>query len=168
MNSLFLFILIEIVINLIYNNIGDIYMDIEKRIEELTGILNEANYNYYVLDNPTITDQEFDKYLRELEELEEKYPEYAKEDSPTKRVGGEVIDSFKKVNHQRPMMSLSDVFSDHVEADHALWQLLSGGPWQHAGDRLCRRVPGHAAGRADGAGAHEQLEASALACHGVY
>ena len=87
-------------------------MDIEKRIEELTGILNEANYNYYVLDNPTITDQEFDKYLRELEELEEKYPEYSKEDSPTKRVGGEVIDSFKKVNHQRPMMSLSDVFSE--------------------------------------------------------
>ena len=87
-------------------------MNIEKRIEELTGILNEANYNYYVLDNPTITDQEFDKYLRELEELEEKYPEYSKEDSPTKRVGGEVIDSFKKVNHQRPMMSLSDVFSE--------------------------------------------------------
>ncbi len=86
--------------------------DIEHRIEELTKILNEANYNYYVKDLPTITDQEYDKYLRELEELEEKYPEYSKDDSPTKRVGGEVIDSFKKVYHEKPMMSLSDVFSE--------------------------------------------------------
>ena len=86
--------------------------DIKKRVEELTEILNEANYNYYVKDEPTITDQEFDKYLRELEELEEKYPEYKNPDSPTERVGGEVIDSFKKVTHERPMMSLSDVFSE--------------------------------------------------------
>ena len=86
--------------------------DIKKRVEELTEILNEANYNYYVKDEPTITDQEFDKYLRELEELEEKYPEYKNSDSPTERVGGEVIDSFKKVTHERPMMSLSDVFSE--------------------------------------------------------
>ncbi len=86
--------------------------EIEKRIEELTNILNEANYNYYVNDEPTITDQEFDKYLRELEELEREHPELAKSDSPTKRVGGEVIDSFKKVTHEKPMMSLSDVFSE--------------------------------------------------------
>ena len=85
---------------------------IKKRIEELSEILNEANYHYYVKDDPTITDQEFDKYLRELTELEEKYPEYAKSDSPTKRVGGEVLDSFQKVTHEKPMMSLSDVFSD--------------------------------------------------------
>lgn len=85
---------------------------IKKRIEELSEILNEANYHYYVKDDPTITDQEFDKYLKELTELEEKYPEYAKSDSPTKRVGGEVLDSFQKVTHEKPMMSLSDVFSD--------------------------------------------------------
>ena len=87
-------------------------MNIKERVDELTRILNDANYNYYVKDNPTITDQEYDKYLRELEELEEKYPEYSYSDSPTKRVGGEVIDSFNKVSHVIPMMSLSDVFSE--------------------------------------------------------
>ena len=87
-------------------------MDIKKRVEELTNILNDANYKYYVLDEPTITDQEYDKYLRELEELEQKYKEFARDDSPTKRVGGEVLDSFKIVTHKIPMMSLSDVFSE--------------------------------------------------------
>lgn len=87
-------------------------MEIEKRIEELTQIINQANYDYYVLDNPQITDQEFDKYLKELEELENKYPEYAKENSPTKRVGGEVIDKFQKITHKIPMLSLPDVFSE--------------------------------------------------------
>ena len=87
-------------------------MDIKKRVEELTNILNDANYKYYVLDEPTITDQEYDKYLRKLEELEQKYKEFARDDSPTKRVGGEVLDSFKKVTHKIPMMSLSDVFSE--------------------------------------------------------
>ena len=86
--------------------------NVKGRVLELTKILNEANYNYYVKDDPTITDQEFDKYLRELEDLENKYPEYSYDDSPTKRVGGEVIDSFNKVNHVIPMMSLSDVFSE--------------------------------------------------------
>lgn len=86
--------------------------NIKNRVLELTKILNEANYNYYVKDDPTITDQEYDKYLRELEELESKYPEFSYDDSPTKRVGGEVIDSFSKVNHVIPMMSLSDVFSE--------------------------------------------------------
>ena len=87
-------------------------MNIKERVDELTRILNEANYNYYVKDDPTITDQEYDKYLRELEELEQKYPEYSYPESPTKRVGGEVIDSFNKVSHVIPMMSLSDVFSE--------------------------------------------------------
>ena len=87
-------------------------MDIKKRVEELTNILNDANYKYYVLDEPTITDQEYDKYLRELEELEQKYKEFARDDSPTKRVGGEVLDSFKKVTHKLPMMAFSDVFSE--------------------------------------------------------
>ncbi len=87
-------------------------MEIEKRIAELTQIINQANYDYYVLDNPQITDQEFDKYLKELEELENKYPEYAKENSPTKRVGGEVIDKFQKITHKIPMLSLPDVFSE--------------------------------------------------------
>lgn len=86
--------------------------DVKSRIFELTQILEDANYKYYVLDDPSITDQEYDKYLRELIDLEEKYPELASDISPTKRVGGMVIDSFEKVNHKIPMLSLSDVFSE--------------------------------------------------------
>lgn len=85
---------------------------IEKRIDELINIINEANYNYHVLDNPTITDQEYDKYLQELYELEEKYPELLRDDSPTKKIGGEVLEKFEKVTHDKPMMSLSDVFNE--------------------------------------------------------
>lgn len=84
---------------------------IKERIEYLRTLLNNANYEYYVLDNPTLTDQEFDKYLRELEVLEEENPEFDSPLSPTKRVGGEVIDRFKKVKHKIPMLSLPDVFS---------------------------------------------------------
>ncbi len=83
----------------------------QERILQLVKILNEANYDYYVLDNPKITDQEYDKYLKELYELEEKYPEYILDDSPTKKIGGEVLEKFEKVIHEKPMMSLSDVFS---------------------------------------------------------
>lgn len=87
-------------------------MEIKERIDYLIDLINEANYNYHVLDNPTIEDQEYDKYLRELYTLEEKYPEYSREDSPTKKIGGEVIDGFKKVVHEKPMMSLSNVFNE--------------------------------------------------------
>ena len=86
--------------------------NIKSRVDELRNILNEANYNYYVLDNPTITDQEFDAYLRELENLEAKYPEYDDANSPTKRVGGMVIDKFSKITHKIPMLSLPDVFNE--------------------------------------------------------
>ena len=91
--------------------------EILDRMEELISILEEANRNYYVLDNPTISDQEYDKYMRELENLEEKYPEYIKENSPTKRVGGEVIDKFKKIGHSIPMLSLPDVFNEEEIAE---------------------------------------------------
>ena len=86
--------------------------EIEKRIEELVRIINEADYNYHVLDNPTITDQEYDKYLEELNRLEEKYPNLIRDDSPTKKIGGEVLEKFEKVTHDIPMMSLSDVFNE--------------------------------------------------------
>ncbi len=85
--------------------------ELKKRVEELTKILNEANYNYYVLDNPTITDQEYDKYLRELINIETNHKELASPTSPTNRVGGEVIDKFNKIVHAKPMMSLSNVFN---------------------------------------------------------
>ena len=84
----------------------------KERINELVSIINEANYNYHVLDNPTITDQEYDSLYRELEILEAKYPEFVQEDSPTHRVGGVVLDSFEKVEHKIPMMSLGDIFNE--------------------------------------------------------
>ncbi len=86
--------------------------EIKQRIEELTAILKKANYEYYNLDNPTISDQEYDKYLRELMVLEEKYPEFSDPNSPTKRVGGEAIDKFEKVRHKIPMISLANVFNE--------------------------------------------------------
>jgi len=92
-------------------------MDPKARIEELVKILNEANYNYHVLDNPTITDQEYDKYLRELVNLEEKYPEFVLFDSPTHRVGGEVLDKFSKITHKIPMLSLGNVFNEDEVRD---------------------------------------------------
>ena len=92
-------------------------MDIKNRIDELVNIITEADYNYHTLDNPTISDQEYDKYLRELFLLEEKYPEYAREDSPTRRVGGKVLDEFKKITHKIPMMSLSNVFNENEIRD---------------------------------------------------
>ena len=82
------------------------------RMNELIDIINEADYNYHTLDNPTITDQEYDSYLRELFEIEEAHPEWIREDSPTQHAGGKIIDGFEKVAHKIPMMSLSDVFSE--------------------------------------------------------
>ncbi len=86
-------------------------MEARKRMDELTRILNEANYQYYVLDNPTMQDFEYDCMLRELEILEQEHPELQKADSPTQRVGGAAISSFEKVSHPVPLMSLQDVFS---------------------------------------------------------
>lgn len=84
----------------------------EVRIKELVTILNQASYEYYTLDKPTITDQEYDKYLRELVELEEAYPSLIVPNSPTHRIGGEVIDEFQKVIHKKNMLSLSNVFNE--------------------------------------------------------
>ncbi len=84
----------------------------QERYNELIKIINEADYNYHTLDNPTITDQEYDKYLRELYRIEEEHPELKREDSPSNRAGGQVLDEFKKVTHTIPMMSLSNVFNE--------------------------------------------------------
>lgn len=86
-------------------------MEAIQRIEELTRILTEANYLYYVQDAPTMPDFEYDRLLRELEELEAAHPELVRPDSPTQRVGGEALSKFDKVNHPVPLMSLQDVFS---------------------------------------------------------
>ena len=86
-------------------------MEIQQRMQELTEQLNDANYRYYVLDNPVLMDYEYDMLLRELEELEMQYPQFASINSPTKRVGGEALSKFEKVEHPVPLMSLQDVFS---------------------------------------------------------
>ena len=87
-------------------------MNYKQRIEELTELINQANYDYHTLDQPTMTDYEYDQRLKELVDLEMKYPEYKLENSPTDKVGGVVLDSFEKVEHQAPMMSLSNVFDE--------------------------------------------------------
>ncbi|MBO5689238.1 MAG: NAD-dependent DNA ligase LigA, partial [Lentisphaeria bacterium] len=92
-------------------------MDPRERIEELTGLLKDANYRYYVLDDPNMQDFEYDRLLRELEDLEKEYPQYATADSPTKRVGGEALSQFEKVTHSVPLMSLQDVFSTEELTD---------------------------------------------------
>ncbi len=87
-------------------------MDIKGRIKELIEIIDRCNYEYYTLDNPSLTDQEYDRYMQELISLEEKYPEYKEKYSPTTRVGGSVLDKFNKVTHQIPMLSLGNVFNE--------------------------------------------------------
>ncbi len=86
-------------------------MNPKEKIERLTRLLEEANYQYYVLDDPKMPDYEYDRMLRELEELEARYPQYASPISPTKRVGGEALSQFEKVEHPVPLESLQDVFS---------------------------------------------------------
>ncbi len=87
-------------------------MNIEKRIDELITIINNANYEYYNLDSPSITDQEYDRYMQELIKLENDYLEYKRDDSPTSRVGGKVLENFVKVTHKIPMLSLGNVFNE--------------------------------------------------------
>ena len=84
----------------------------KERMDELINYINKASYEYYVLDNPTITDQEYDDYYNELLSIEEKYPELKREDSPTNRVGGAVLDKFEKVTHDHPMLSFDDIFNE--------------------------------------------------------
>ena len=87
-------------------------MDIKKRIFDLREKLTKYNYEYYILDNPSVSDQEFDALLHELIHLEETNPEYKSPDSPTVRVGSVVLDKFEKVTHDVPMMSLSNAFNE--------------------------------------------------------
>ena len=92
-------------------------MDELMQIEQLRRELNEHNYRYYVLDDPSISDFEYDRMLRRLEELEAAHPEAVTPDSPTQRVGGQALDSFRQVSHRVPLQSLQDVFSSEELAD---------------------------------------------------
>ncbi len=86
--------------------------NISKIMDELIEKINKASIEYYVNDNPTITDQEYDDYYNELLRLEKKYPELKRSDSPTLRVGGKVVDKFEKVTHDTPMLSFDDIFNE--------------------------------------------------------
>lgn len=102
-------------------------MNAKQEIERLTAILEEANHKYYVLDAPTMPDYEYDQLLRQLEELEAQYPQYASPLSPTKRVGGEALSRFEKYEHEVPLESLQDVFSEDevAEFDEKLRQTVT-------------------------------------------
>lgn len=90
---------------------------IKKRVNELIEILEKANKEYYLEDNPSLTDQEYDRYMAELISLENRYPEYKREDSPTSHVGTKIQDKFNKVTHKISMLSLGNVFNeDEVRA----------------------------------------------------
>ena len=86
-------------------------MEPKQQIEQLTRELEHAGYLYYVLDNPEMSDYDYDHKLRQLEELEAQYPQYASPLSPTRRVGGQALSEFVKVRHAVPLESLQDVFS---------------------------------------------------------
>lgn len=81
------------------------------RILELRDLLNRYSYEYYALDNPSVSDQEFDHVMQELMALEEKYPEYYDANSPSQRVGGVVLDAFEKITHKRLMLSLANAYN---------------------------------------------------------
>ncbi|MEH7223363.1 NAD-dependent DNA ligase LigA [Bacillus sp. JJ1566] len=87
-------------------------MAAQERVHELHELLNQYNYEYHVLDNPSVPDAEYDRLMRELIQLEEEYPELKTGDSPTVRVGGQVLESFRKVEHQIPMLSLGNAFNE--------------------------------------------------------
>ena len=84
----------------------------EKRVKELHNLLNKYNYEYHVLDNPSVPDAEYDALLKELVDLEQTFPELKTSDSPSQRVGGEILDMFSKVQHETPMLSLGNAFNE--------------------------------------------------------
>jgi len=87
-------------------------MRINERIDELKQLIKRYDYEYYLLDNPSVSDQEYDRLMQELLMLENEYPELSTMDSPTKRVGGTILDKFVKVKHKSPMLSLGNVFNE--------------------------------------------------------
>ena len=88
------------------------FQSAEKKAKDLQNLLNQYGYEYYVLDQPSVPDAEYDRLLRELIEIEEQFPELRTPDSPTLRVGGEILTMFNKVEHASPMLSLGNAFDE--------------------------------------------------------
>jgi len=103
-------------------------MDTKEKIEKLRDELRNHNYNYYVLDNPVISDYEFDLKLKELQELENKYPEFFDINSPTQRVGGEITKNFETIPHEFRMYSLENSYSkqDLLDWETRIKKLIDG------------------------------------------
>ena len=108
-------------------------MDVLQKIQALRDELNQHNYNYYVLDTPTISDFEFDTKLKELQDLEAKHSEYFDENSPTQRVGGAVTKNFETVKHEFRMYSLDNSYSkeDLLDWEMRLQKILGNVPLQY-------------------------------------
>ncbi|MGD6817946.1 NAD-dependent DNA ligase LigA [Metabacillus sp. 84] len=94
------------------------YQSSQKRVQELHELLNRYNYEYHVLDKPSVPDAEYDERLHELIHLEEQHPELKTPDSPTQRVGGDILEGFSKVEHKTPMLSLGNAFNDQDLRDY--------------------------------------------------
>jgi len=107
--------------------------DIKQRIEELRTKIRDADYKYYVLNEPDISDYEYDMMMKELEALETQYPELITPDSPTQRVSGEPINKFEIVYHKIPMLSLSNSydFGDLIEFDRRIRNTLGNEPYEY-------------------------------------
>jgi DNA ligase (NAD+) len=84
----------------------------KNRYDELIKLIEKANKEYYTLDTPTVSDREWDSWMSELLDIEKRYPELKRKDSPSERIGGEIINEFKKVTHKIPMFSIADVFNE--------------------------------------------------------
>jgi len=98
-----------------------------KRAEELREVIADYRYRYHVLDDPTVTDEVYDSLTRELRKIEEQYPDLITVDSPTQRVGGKALSKFKSIEHQRPMLSLNDIFdTEELEAWEKRMHKLTG------------------------------------------
>ena len=103
-------------------------MSPQERVKEITALLEKYNYEYYVLDNPSVSDAEYDRLMQELISLETQYPELRSPLSPSQRVGGQVLDEFKKVTHQRMMLSLANAFNedDLYDFDRKIRDVIGG------------------------------------------
>ena len=100
-----------------------------KRVRELTDLINHHDHRYYVLDDPEVSDSAYDKLMKELQVLETEFPDLQQDNSPTQRVGGKVLDQFKKVKHKVPMLSLANAFAEQefIDFDERIHRLLDRG-----------------------------------------
>lgn len=108
------------------------FNEARSRVDELIVLLDQYSHEYYVLDKPTIADEEYDTLYRELLDLEEQFPELVQQDSPTQRVGGSLLPGFEKVEHDRPMLSLDNAFNkEELEAFDKRIKKLVDGPFHY-------------------------------------